>query len=110
MEQRKTILFKIKKIIEKFRYGLICLVIRDYFEKIGIVYMFFYWMKESIADNITPELSTLPDEYSFSLFDSDDIDAVRQNDSAPTRSCGECQSDSHLEFDEYFTFLQSDDD
>ena len=64
------------KIRNKFRYGLIFLVIRDYLKKLGIDITPFYWMKETIPDKIQVNLEDDLNDYEFSFFGPAEIEAV----------------------------------
>ncbi len=65
-----------KKIREKFQYGLIFLVIRDYIKKLGIEITPFYWVKETIPDKIQINLEDDVNDYVFSFFGSEEIKTI----------------------------------
>jgi len=66
----------LKKIRNKFRYGLIFLVIRDYLKKLGIEITPFYWMEETIPDKIQVNLEDDLNDYAFSFFGPEEIEAI----------------------------------
>ena len=66
----------LKKIRDKFRYGLILLVIRDYVAKLGIEIIPFYWMKETIPDKVPTPLGADLNDYEFSFFGPEEIGAI----------------------------------
>lgn len=66
----------LKKIRDKFRYGLIFLVIRDYLKKLGIEITPFYWTKETIPDKIQVNLEDDLNNYEFSFFGPEEIKAI----------------------------------
>ena len=66
------------KIRDKFRYGLIFLVMRDYLKKLGIEITFFYWTKETIPDKIQVNLEDDLNDYEFSLFGPEEIKTICQ--------------------------------
>ena len=70
--------FLFKKLKEKFRYGLIMHVVYDYLAKVGIKIMPFFWMKEIIPERLAEDL-TGTDDFVFSMFTQEDIDAICQH-------------------------------
>jgi len=76
MGQGRSISFILKKISEKFRYGLIWLLLRDYLMKVGIEITPFYWMKEAIPENIPAKLDGNSDDYEFSFFGAEEIKII----------------------------------
>jgi len=68
--QQKGVL---KKILDKFRYGLFFLVLFDYLSKVGIKISFFYWMKEGASSNPPTNLDKTFDEYEFCFFGPEEI-------------------------------------
>lgn len=66
----------IKKIQEKFRYGLIPLILRDYLAKLGIEITPFYWVKEMIPDKIPEFFGIDLNDFEFSFFSLEDIKAI----------------------------------
>jgi len=78
MGQPNKIIYKIKKIFKKFRYGLVLMVLKDYLGKIGIEFTPFYWMKETIPENIPPIKLDNPEDYEFLFFGSEEIKTISQ--------------------------------
>ena len=66
----------LKKIRDKFRHGLILLIIRDYVAKLGIEIIPFYWMKETIPDKIQAHLDVDLNGYEFSFFGPEEIETI----------------------------------
>lgn len=64
------------KIRNKFRHGLVFLVIRDYLMKIKIEITPFYWMKETIPDQIPVQLGAELEGCEFSLFGLEEIQII----------------------------------
>ena len=63
-------------LIDKFRYGLVLLSLRDALIKLGIEITPFYWMKEGISVDYKLPVDAAFDEYEFSFFDADDIERI----------------------------------
>lgn len=63
-------------LIDKFRYGLVLMSLRDALVKCGVEITPFYWMNEGIsADYKLPDNAAF-DDYEFSFFDADDIERI----------------------------------
>ncbi|MDP2653357.1 MAG: GNAT family N-acetyltransferase [Candidatus Omnitrophota bacterium] len=71
--QRPSILGKIRN---KFRHGLIFLVMSDYLKKMGIEITPFYWMRETIPDQSPAGMETNFRDFDFSFFGPEDIEAI----------------------------------
>lgn len=67
----------LKKVRDKFRYGLVFLVLRDYLKKLRIEITPFYWMKETIPDKMQVQLEDDLKDYEFLFFGPEEIAAVR---------------------------------
>ncbi len=76
----------LRKARDKFRYGLILLVIRDYLIKLGIEITPFYWMKETIPDKVQTNLDANFNDYEFSYFGLEEIKTICK---LPEREFGE---------------------
>jgi GNAT superfamily N-acetyltransferase len=63
-------------LINKFRYGLVLLSLRDALIKVGIEITPFYWMKEGVPDDCKSHFGAEFDAYEFSFFDAADIDLI----------------------------------
>ena len=66
----------LKKIRDKFRHGLILLMVRDYLAKLGIEITPFYWMKETVHDKIPDHWKANFNDYEFSFFGPEEIKTI----------------------------------
>lgn len=68
----------IRKIRDKFRFGLVQLFIRDCLWKIGIQYSSFYWVRESLPDKIPQVRFDKQDDIVFCELDEKCVDDLRR--------------------------------
>lgn len=66
----------LSSLINKFRYGLVLLSLRDQLIKMGVEITPFYWMKEGISTDYQLPFDAGFDEFEFSFFDADDIEKI----------------------------------
>src|ERR1700690_3689112 len=64
---------KFKRIINKFRYGLIFQVIRNMLAKVGIEITPYYWIQEGVGFTEVPEIKGVISEYTVDFLDQKDM-------------------------------------
>jgi hypothetical protein len=68
-----------KRILNKFRYGLVFQVIRNKLAKVGIEFSPYYWFQAGIGDNVIPEIKGLNSEYSVEFLGAMDMKIIAEN-------------------------------
>lgn len=75
----KTEILKFKRIINKFRYGLVLQVIRNQLARIGIEITPFYWVQEGINYIEMHEIGGLVSEYTVEFLEAADMKIIAEN-------------------------------
>lgn len=68
-----------KRILNKFRYGLVFQVIRNKLAKIGIEFTPYYWFQDGVSDNVIPVIKKFNSEYSVAFLEKDDMKVIAEN-------------------------------
>ena len=68
-----------KRIIDKFRYGLVLHVIRNKLAKIGIEFSPYYWFHSRFVDLEKPDLKGINSEYTVELLDARNMKLISEN-------------------------------
>ncbi len=68
-----------KRILNKFRYGLVFQVLRNKLAKVGIEFTPYYWFQAGISDNAKPEIKGLNSEYSVEFLGENDMKIIAEN-------------------------------
>lgn len=75
----KTKISQFKRVINKFRYGLVLQSVRNMLTRIGIVITPYYWMQEDITYSSMPEIKGSISEYSVEFLEEKDMRILSEN-------------------------------
>lgn len=73
---KKTELSLFKKIIYKFKYGLVLQSIRNLLDKIGITISPYYWVQEGLVQTEVPLIDGIVSDYSVEFLDAGDLKKI----------------------------------
>ncbi|HKK41052.1 MAG TPA: hypothetical protein VJ963_01495 [Bacteroidales bacterium] len=67
-----------RKIVNKFKYGLVLESIRHQLARIGIKIVPYYWVREGMNPTSEPEIKGITSEYTTAFIEPDDINAIEE--------------------------------